>query len=90
MSIPMLLLLVVAMAAIVVYLGWRVSRSKAKGDLADRIEFFGGVGSDAGDDAAEGRPEPNRAARSIEDMTAEHRVCATANSTSIENLAALP
>ena len=30
------------------------------------------------------------AARSIEDMTAEHRVCATANSTSIENLAALP
>lgn len=29
-------------------------------------------------------------ARSIDDMTAEHRVCATANSTSIENLTALP
>jgi polar amino acid transport system substrate-binding protein len=29
-------------------------------------------------------------ARSIGDMTAEHRVCATANSTSIENLTALP
>ncbi len=29
-------------------------------------------------------------ARSIEDMTAEHRVCATANSTSIGNLTALP
>ena len=69
MSIPMLLLIVVVAAAILLYVGWRAKRSKSQGALADRIEFFGGIGSDAGDGAlAEARPEPNRAARTIEEL----------------------
>ena len=67
--IALILVVVVAGAVLLVYFGLRASRSKAKGDIAERIEFFGGVGFDtAGGENREARDEPNRVARSLEEI----------------------
>jgi tight adherence protein B len=67
--IALILLIVLAGAVLLVYFGLRASRSKAKGDIAERIEFFGGVGFDsAGGETREARDEPNRVARSLEEI----------------------
>jgi tight adherence protein B len=67
--IALILVIVVAGAVLLVYFGLRASRSKAKGDIAERIEFFGGVGLDtANGETREARDEPNRVARSLEEI----------------------
>lgn len=69
MSIPMLLLGVGAAAAVLLYLGWRASRSRSAGGVAERVEFFGGVGDgENADDPRDERAEPHRVARSLEEM----------------------
>src|SRR5918992_2139413 len=60
---------VVIGVAIMLMLALRSRRAKkAKGDIAERIEFFGGVGAGAAVEASEARDEPNAVAQSLEDM----------------------
>jgi tight adherence protein B len=60
---------VVIGVAIMLMLALRSRRSKkAKGDIAERIEYFGGVGAGAAVEASEARDEPNRMAQSLEDI----------------------
>jgi tight adherence protein B len=70
MPVALLLLLVVVVAAgALVFFGLRASRKKAKGGVAERVEFFGGVGGgDASDEAHDSRSEPNKVARQLEEI----------------------
>src|SRR5688572_16860777 len=69
MPVEALLPPVVIGVAIMAILALRSRRAKkAKVDIAERIEFFGGVGAGAAAEASEARDEPNRVAQSLEDM----------------------
>jgi tight adherence protein B len=68
MTLVPLLLIVAIGAMALVYFGFRRSRSTTSGDIAERVEFFGGVGVDPAAEAREAKDEPNRVARSLEEI----------------------